>query len=510
MATLVVVPAIAPYSLAAKCGSEIIATCITIYIGESILANEFLAKTKGNRMGWGFVAFGFGMSFGIAITLFNYISAHLNPASCLALWIIGKINGLEFLALSASEFLGAFLGACLVWLHFLPHFKTIPEPPSKAVDDLLLRSRDAMSAEALSIASYNTRGQDKARREGPRKGIGSVLDDMRYFLSANSAHPEDHDELLKVAFGGPATLYTVSPEPVDDKSDGRRAALRRRSVQVADVHRRIKDMDLENFQALLRVPNVGAGQPLPPSQYASEMALEVDRASVKRARSVSALEREDEKLGGGTPVDGAPTPEPAKAYPAPARPGAGRVEPEASKPRTARGAEAEAGPTERLMEARRARGDALFKAAIVADQNAKLSIFATRPAILSPAFNALCEVMCTATLILLYLLLVERGNMLYEPVRSLFLTTVGMWAGFLIFVLILGLGGPTGIAANPARDFGPRVAHWILPIPGKGPSEFYYGWIPLVACFAGGAVAGALFKAIEHLNHSNVPAGLAL
>ncbi|KAL6785021.1 hypothetical protein ACKKBG_A02105 [Auxenochlorella protothecoides x Auxenochlorella symbiontica] len=456
MATLVVVPAIAPYSLAAKCGSEIIATCITIYIGESILANELLAKTKGNRMGWGFVAFGFGMSFGIAITLFNYISAHLNPASCLALWIIGKINGLEFLALSASEFLGAFLGACLVWLHFLPHFKTIPEPPSKAVDDLLLRSRDAMSAEALSIASYNTRGQDKARREGPRKGIGSVLDDMRYFLSADSAHPEDHDELLKVAFGGPATLYTVSPEPVDDKSDGRRAALRRRSVQVADVHRRIKDMDLENFQALLRVPNVGAGQPLPPSQYASEVALEVDRASVKR------------------------------------------------------GAEAEAGPTERLMEARRARGDALFKAAIVADQNAKLSIFATRPAILSPAFNALCEVMCTATLILLYLLLVERGNMLYEPVRSLFLTTVGMWAGFLIFVLILGLGGPTGIAANPARDFGPRVAHWILPIPGKGPSEFYYGWIPLVACFAGGAVAGALFKAIEHLNHSNVPAGLAL
>lgn len=132
------------------------------------------------------------------------------------------------------------------------------------------------------------------------------------------------------------------------------------------------------------MPNVGAGQPLPPSQYASEVALEVDRASVKRSRSVSALEREDEKLGGGTPVDGALTPEPGKAYRAPARPGAGRVEPEASKPRTARGAEAEAGPTERLMEARRARGDALFKAAIVADQNAKLSIFATRPAILSP------------------------------------------------------------------------------------------------------------------------------
>lgn len=43
---------------------------------------------------------------------------------------------------------------------------------------------------------------------------------------------------------------------------------------------------------------------------------------------------------------------------------------------------------------------------------------------------------------------------------------VGMWAGFLIFVLVLGLGGPTGIAANPARDLGPRIAHWILPIPG--------------------------------------------
>lgn len=85
-----------------------------------------------------------------------------------------------------------------------------------------------------------------------------------------------------------------------------------------------------------------------------------------------------------------------------------------------------------------------------------------------------------------------------------------MWAGMLIFILILGMGGPTGIAANPARDFGPRMAHWVLPIPGKGSSEFYYGWIPVFAPFAGGCAATGLFLAINKMNHSSVPANVVI
>jgi glycerol uptake facilitator protein len=58
-----------------------------------------------------------------------------------------------FIAAVGGEFVGAFVGAVLVWLHFLPHFKTIPEPPAEDPADLLLRSRDAPTPTALGIAS---------------------------------------------------------------------------------------------------------------------------------------------------------------------------------------------------------------------------------------------------------------------------------------------------------------------------------------------------------------------
>ncbi|EFN52821.1 hypothetical protein CHLNCDRAFT_138510 [Chlorella variabilis] len=256
------------YSLAAECGSEMIGTCLVIYLGESIIANELLSKTKGARMGWLAVALGFGLSFGVVIMMFGYISAHLNPATCLALWVAGKISFTHFLALSGAEFAGAFVGACLVFLHYLPHFKTVPEPMASTADDMLLRTRDALSPEALNIASYDT------RRQAPRdfKGVAATIKDA-----------------------------------------------------INDVRWR-----------------------------------------------------------------------------------------------------------------------ALFQG--------------------------------------------------YE----------GMWVGFYVFVVILGLGGPTGIAANPARDFSPRLAHALLPIAGKGPSEWYYSWIPFFAPLCGGALAGGFFLAVQKMNHSEL------
>ncbi|KAK2078693.1 hypothetical protein QBZ16_003533 [Prototheca wickerhamii] len=453
IATAALIPSTGAYSLGAKCASEAIGTCLV-----------------GNRMGWGFVAFGFGMSFGVIITMFNYISAHLNPASCLALLVLGDIDGKTFVCLALSEFAGAFGGAILVWLHFLPHFKTIPEPPSKSDDELLLRSRDAISPEALSIASYNTRGEDQRRRRRPAKVILSgAVKDVQYFLSNTKAHPEDHDELLKVAFGGPTGLYERSPTLAEEAVDPTvpRGPLRRRSVQVADVHRRIKDMELAEFQQMLRVPQVGAGRPLPPSKYHNEVSLEVPPPEPKRSHAPAGALPDETKVSRSKPSIIEHTLRFLDHPPEPRAPGKGAA------PKTAHEVEDDLTPAERLLEARRARADALFQAAIVADQNAKLSIFATRPAIWSPFFNALCEFMCTIALILLYLLLVFRGNQLYEPARGLWRATVGLWAGFLIFLL--------------------------------GSSEFYYGWIPVLADFAGGAIAALLFKAIQKLNHSDVP-----
>lgn len=57
-----------------------------------------------------------------------------------------------------------------------------------------------------------------------------------------------------------------------------------------------------------------------------------------------------------------------------------------------------------------------------------------------------------------------------------------------------------GIAMNPARDLGPRLVHWVLPIPGKGSSEWDYSWIPLTAGMVGGLAGGALFKGINEIS----------
>ncbi len=64
---------------------------------------------------------------------------------------------------------------------------------------------------------------------------------------------------------------------------------------------------------------------------------------------------------------------------------------------------------------------------------------------------------------------------------------------FAVVMLISGLGGPTGYAANPARDLGPRLAHFVLPIPNKGHSEWAYAWVPVLGGLIGGAIAGGLY-----------------
>ena len=66
----------------------------------------------------------------------------------------------------------------------------------------------------------------------------------------------------------------------------------------------------------------------------------------------------------------------------------------------------------------------------------------------------------------------------------------------LVFAIGLSLGGPTGYAINPARDLGPRIAHAVLPIPGKGDSNWSYAWLPVTAPIAGGLIGALLFKAL--------------
>lgn len=120
-----------------------------------------------------------------------------------------------------------------------------------------------------------------------------------------------------------------------------------------------------------------------------------------------------------------------------------------------------------------------------ADEGLKLAVFSTGPAIRDTPSNFVSEFI--GTFFLVFAVFAIGGPA--APVAPLVI-------GFLIVGIGLSLGGPTGYAINPARDLGPRIAHAILPIAGKGPSDWAYAWIPVVAPLAGGAVGALAYSAV--------------
>jgi glycerol uptake facilitator protein len=136
---------------------------------------------------------------------------------------------------------------------------------------------------------------------------------------------------------------------------------------------------------------------------------------------------------------------------------------------------------------------------VTADPASKLAVFATGPAMRSPGANFVTEVIGTAVLLFGILAIAANAQTLSRPgdVDLSFVFSRGLQP-LLVGVLVLGiglsLGGPTGYAINPARDLGPRLAHALLPIPGKGNSDWEYSWIPVVGPLVGGVLgAGAYF-----------------
>lgn len=113
----------------------------------------------------------------------------------------------------------------------------------------------------------------------------------------------------------------------------------------------------------------------------------------------------------------------------------------------------------------------------------KLAVFATGPAIRSPLSNLVAEIIGTFALVLGLLFI--GANEFTEGLNPLVV-------GALIVAIGMSIGGPTGYAINPARDLGPRIAHALLPIPGKGSSDWGYAWIPIMGPVIGG-IYGALF-----------------
>ena len=120
------------------------------------------------------------------------------------------------------------------------------------------------------------------------------------------------------------------------------------------------------------------------------------------------------------------------------------------------------------------------------DPALKLAVFSTGPAMRNYAWNLVTEII--GTFVLIFWILVSGGSPSGLGPLAVALVVVGIGAS---------LGGPTGYAINPARDLAPRIAHAILPIKGKGDSDWGYSWVPVVGPLVGAVLAYLLFKAVD-------------
>ena len=122
------------------------------------------------------------------------------------------------------------------------------------------------------------------------------------------------------------------------------------------------------------------------------------------------------------------------------------------------------------------------------DKNGKLAVFCTAPAIRGPLYNFITEIIGTFVL--------GFGALTMSKPATTLGTLDALPVGLLVLGIGLSLGGPTGYAINPARDLGPRIAHFILPIKNKRDSDWGYSWIPVLGPIIGALLAVYLFKLI--------------
>ncbi len=135
---------------------------------------------------------------------------------------------------------------------------------------------------------------------------------------------------------------------------------------------------------------------------------------------------------------------------------------------------------------------------VTEDVDAKLACFCTSPAIKHAPQSLFCEALGTFCLVLPIFLMTDASLTAQAPSTQdvpIGLGSIGLLpVGLLVFGIGLSLGGTTGYAINPARDLGPRIVHAMLPIPGKGDSDWSYSWIPVIGPILGAAAAAGFYK----------------
>ena len=131
------------------------------------------------------------------------------------------------------------------------------------------------------------------------------------------------------------------------------------------------------------------------------------------------------------------------------------------------------------------------------DAGLKLGVFSTAPAIYNTPANIITEIIGTFVLVFGVLGIVTNAGAVGGELSGVIATGLNpLLVGLLVLGIGLSLGGPTGYAINPARDLGPRIAHAVLPIAGKGDSDWGYSWIPVVAPIIGGILGAVAFTVL--------------
>jgi glycerol uptake facilitator len=128
------------------------------------------------------------------------------------------------------------------------------------------------------------------------------------------------------------------------------------------------------------------------------------------------------------------------------------------------------------------------------DPGLKLAVFSTGPAVRNYAWNLVTEIIGTFVLVFGIFAVTGNSGVASSGTGVLFVALIVVGIG-------LSLGGPTGYAINPARDLGPRIIHALLPIPGKGTSDWEYAWVPVVGPLIGGLLGGILHHAFFPIPH---------
>lgn len=508
-------------------------------------------------MGFFAVAFGFGLAFGVNIAWFGWISAHLNPGMFFFLAIQGEVSWPVWAVGTVADFLGAFAGACLVWLFFLPHFDaSLPLPPDDNDLATLLYGPSGLDENAGRLASAfgdqsrpsppedgKERGEPGGDHETP--GFSPRRLELRRLIGRGGVYDDDQREALlekmEVQYGrrmrykvrplsgaagstGNSILSNHRSEFVHDVIGPHGQLRRANSIQVATLHRGKDDDDApgagdpasdgsatghkrrHSAQIAILLHEHDVDDSLRPFRHSeeggngksNEPGKDASTAEIPRTDATepdTATTKTEKRLGfpeGGT-------------APAPPAPDGGS---EKGPGDTVSPASLELTPYQQRELAKRREA---FEAALTADSAAKLSIFATRPAVYNLRFNFMQEALASAVLFFGAAMFDLATESQQEQSGGAGVITAGnnplldaLWVSLLITLLILGLGGVTGLAVNPARDIGPRMAHWVLPFPNKGPSEWNYGLrVPLLAPYVGACLGAGLYQAMIGLYGSD-------